>query len=504
MKKDPGIPNLFPYKNKLLQQVEQSKRRKEDDALRKREEHKERRKQLENAGDVVEGEVAMTDGVDTGEPEDVEALLDFEQYSDEDSAMQDNPNPMAALIASAADRAQDYEAQAPSDKGSESSDLESDAPHEPPSSSTNAHASSSRRAPAMQTLHQLINTSDVLLYVLDARDPPGTRSTQIEQQITFDPDKRLILVLNKIDLVPTAVLSGWLSFLRRSHLTLPIRASQGSGSSNVHSFSHGKLNSNATTSTLLKALKSYAGNPRVAARSKGSLRIGVLGYPNVGKSSIINALMSRFGSKHDVCPAGAEAGITTALREVKLDSRIRLVDAPGYILPSSATADGGGASQPSSDRRSQKADEHARLILLNAVPPREIEDVMPAVSLLLRRLSSSKELLDALKMTYSIPALNLDGDTTNDLLIHVARQRGRLGRGGIPNLQAAAQTVVNDWRDGRIMGWVGPPSQSSAAAKGDGGRYDQRANGDEKVLTSQWAKEFNLDELLNEDLSSSV
>jgi nuclear GTP-binding protein len=45
------------------------------------------------------------------------------------------------------------------------------------------------------------------------------------------------------------------------------------------------------------------------------------------------------------------------------------------------------------------------------------------------------------------------GDVTSDFLIQVAMKRGKLGKRGIPNLNAAAMTVITDWRDGRIEGW---------------------------------------------------
>jgi len=81
LKKDPGIPNLFPYKDKLLHEIEEGKRRKEEDAVKRREEAKARRQAVTSAG----GDVAM-EGAD--EEEDGE-LIDFDEEEDDedDTAM---------------------------------------------------------------------------------------------------------------------------------------------------------------------------------------------------------------------------------------------------------------------------------------------------------------------------------------------------------------------------------------------------------------------------------
>jgi len=53
--------------------------------------------------------------------------------------------------------------------------------------------------------------------------------------------------------------------------------------------------------------------------------VGVIGYPNVGKSSIINTLTGFLGGLLTACPTGAEAAVTTSLREVKLDKKLKMV-----------------------------------------------------------------------------------------------------------------------------------------------------------------------------------
>lgn len=381
---------------------------------------------------------------------------------------------MAALLASARARAMEYEEQHAHD--SDDSDAGSD-------SAPVIKQDTSRRA-FDKAFKDVIQHSDVILYVLDARDPDGTRSREVERQIMAadNGEKRLILILNKIDLVPPAVLKGWLTYLRRFFPTLPLKASK--SAPNARSFDHKNLTSEGTSAALLKALKSFAHSKQL----KRSVTVGVIGYPNVGKSSVINALTGRLGGSSSACPTGAEAGVTTSLREVKLDKKLKLLDSPGIVFPGSAPRDAGVT----------KAEAHARLVLMNAIPPKQIDDPISAVRLLLKRFSSSQSLMDKLFDVYSLPPLvgvTID-QLTRNFLIEVARRRGRLGKKGVPNLESAAMTVIMDWRDGRIQGWIDPPVGTGAGEVSGGIVSDTKVTEeDQKEVVSEWLEEFKIEGL---------
>ena len=103
--------------------------------------------------------------------------------------------------------------------------------------------------------------------------------------------------------------------------------------------------------------------------------------------------------------------------------------------------------------------------------------------------------------------ISSEGDSTTDFLIQVARKRGRLGKGGVPNLVSAATTVVMDWRDGRIQGWVDPPvlpiaGVGAAVESNDGD--EMAVVGDQKEIVKEWAAEFKLEGLWGDDGNAGV
>jgi len=270
-------------------------------------------------------------------------------------------------------------------------------------------------------LKKVVDTADVLLQVLDARDPIGTRIHKtMEEIILSKADKRMVLVLNKIDLVPKEVVSNWLTILRRSHPAIAIKAS------NIR---RGEEEDAATSNNpvgmdgLVQLLKNYC-RTGMGGKTKTTICVGIIGYPNVGKSSIINAL-----KRSRAVGVSPRPGFTTSMQEVVLDRNVRLLDSPGVVF----------------DDRSA--------LLGNCVDPESIDDPIPPVDALLKRCNPQ-----SLIMTYNIPAF--PKGNTMMFLAMVAKSYGRVLKGGIPDKIGAARSVLKDWNNGKIPYYTVPPADA--------------------------------------------
>ncbi len=285
-------------------------------------------------------------------------------------------------------------------------------------------------------LRKVVEASDVILQVLDARDPIGCRAKDVENLIltqqseTGAPNKRLVFILNKIDLVPSNVVQDWVKYLRREFPTIAFKSSTQKGRGFLGSIdvkaskaSNKILDTKSAVGAgaLLQLLKNYSRSLDV----KTGLTVGVIGYPNVGKSSIINSLKSQRAVQ-----TSPNAGCTKVLQQVRLDGNIMLVDSPGVLF--SADDD----------------DNHAGLLLRNALRVDQVTDPITAIGGILERCTPQQ-----LQAIYEIG----DYTTTQEFLMFVAHRRGKIGKGGVPIMDEAARCVLQDWNSGKIPFHTLPP-----------------------------------------------
>ncbi|XP_075629835.1 nucleolar GTP-binding protein 2 isoform X2 [Balearica regulorum gibbericeps] len=217
-------------------------------------------------------------------------------------------------------------------------------------------------------LYKVIDSSDVVVQVLDARDPMGTRSPHVESYLKKEKHwKHLIFVLNKCDLVPT-----WAT---------------------LHS-------------------------------DKKQISVGFIGYPNVGKSSVINTLRSK-----KVCNVAPIAGETKVWQYITLMRRIFLIDCPGVVYPS--------------------GDTETDIVLKGVVQVEKIKSPEDHISAVLERAKP-----EYIRKTYKIDSW----EDTEDFLEKLASRTGKLLKGGEPDLQTVSKMVLNDWQRGRIPFFVKPPN----------------------------------------------
>ncbi|KAG2245777.1 hypothetical protein Bca4012_091282 [Brassica carinata] len=311
-------------------------------------------------------------------------------------------------------------------------------------------------------LKKVIELSDVILEVLDARDPLGTRCTAMEGMVAeAGPNKQCVLVLNKIDLVPREAAEKWLKYLREESPAVAFKCStqeQRSNSGWKSSKASSKPSSVLQTSdclgadTLIKLLKNYSRSHEL----KKSITVGIIGLPNVGKSSLINSL-----KRAHVVNVGATPGLTRSLQEVHLDKNVKLLDCPGVVLLKTSSAN------------------DASIALRNCKKIEKLEDPVSPVKEILKLCSTQM-----LVTLYKIPSF----EGVDDFLYKVATVRGKLKKGGLVDIEAAARIVLRNWNEGKIPFYTMPPKR-------------EQGEHSESKIVPELAKEFNIDEVYSGESS---
>ncbi|AFZ79684.1 hypothetical protein BEWA_025330 [Theileria equi strain WA] len=258
-------------------------------------------------------------------------------------------------------------------------------------------------------LYKVIDCSDVVVQVIDARDPIGTRCMRLENYIKkHKTGKVLVLLMNKCDLVPSWVTAAWIKHLNREAPTVAFHAS---------------VTKPFGKNTLIQLLRQYS----QLFKDRKHFSVGFIGYPNVGKSSVINTLKGDRSCKTAPIP-----GETRVWQYVCLTKRIHLIDCPG-VTPC------------------EEGDD-ADKVLKGAIRVERINDPENYIERVLKIIKR-----ETLASRYGI-----DKDFTEEnFLDQVATKFGKFKKGKIPDVSIAARIVLYDFQRGRLPFYAEPPKSDN-------------------------------------------
>ncbi|KAE9456421.1 hypothetical protein C3L33_11680, partial [Rhododendron williamsianum] len=218
--------------------------------------------------------------------------------------------------------------------------------------------------------------------------------------------------IRKCDLVPAWATKAWLRVLSKQYPTLAFHAS---------------INKSFGKGSLLSVLRQFA---RLKS-DKQAISVGFVGYPNVGKSSVINTLRTK-----KVCKVAPIPGETKVWQYITLTKRIFLIDCPGVVY--------------------QNSDSETDIVLKGVVRVTNLPDASEHIGEVLKRVKK-----EHLKRAYKIT----DWEDDNDFLVQLCKLTGKLLKGGEPDLMNAAKMVLHDWQRGKIPFFVPPPKEEDGSLK---------------------------------------
>ena len=256
---------------------------------------------------------------------------------------------------------------------------------------------------AWELVRRAVRDADIVLEVVDARDPMATRSRELEA-MAERMGKRLVIVINKADLIPREVLEEWKRVLEREYPTIYVSARNRLG-----------------TRWLWRIVRKICGGRPV--------RIAVAGLPNVGKSTILNVLRGRHSSSTSPIP-----GWTKSVREARAAKWLRVVDTPGVVPRGSE-------------------DE---LAIKGALRPEALDDPVPTAIKLIELLKRKDPRV--FEKNYGVSASD-----PISLLEMLARRRGLLLKEGKLNVEEAARILIRDWQQGRLVVYFTPADYGLSA-----------------------------------------
>lgn len=242
-----------------------------------------------------------------------------------------------------------------------------------------------------QRVLNVIKQADVIIFVLDARMPELSRNTEIEKHIE-EAGKKCLYVFNKIDLVSRNALEK----LRKKHKNAFFT----------------KVKGKPNVGRLRTALQIEA------KRADEKVSVGIVGYPNVGKSAITNALL-RSGKTKVASFAGTTTGTQWATGK-----KFKMIDSPGVI---------------------PFEDDEVKLGILGAKNPEKLKHPeIVAMEIIKLFLDLDKKKLE------SHYGVNITETDEYEILLQIGKEKKLLQKGGVTDERRTSYMMIREWQTGKL------------------------------------------------------
>lgn len=261
-----------------------------------------------------------------------------------------------------------------------------------------------------QVARNVVNTSDIILEVLDARFIEETRNLELEEEIEKQK-KKIIYVLNKADLIKSKKLSEIKGTLYPYAI---VSCTKRQGIKDLRNLIK------RVAKTIEKREMREIRKDKVVIGEDSRIKVGVIGYPNAGKSSLLNILAGK-----SAAGVGADAGFTKNVQKIKLSEEIVLVDSPGVI--------------PEDHYSVTDKEKIAKHSLAGGKSYTQMKEPDMVVVELFKK---NKERLNEFYET--------EAESADELIEEVGKQKGFLKKGGVVNEDSAAREILRAWQMGEI------------------------------------------------------
>lgn len=259
---------------------------------------------------------------------------------------------------------------------------------------------------AGRAMQEALKLVDIVVELIDARAPVSSRNPELRELLQGKP---FLLVANKIDLAEPRESKRWVEWFAARDQKMFLLDSRHLGNFRG----------------LCELWKRMVAEDRAARGATRPLtrpiRVMIAGVPNIGKSTLINHL-----SEKNKAQVGPKPGVTKQNQWITLSKGIELLDTPGILWPNIR------------DKR------HELLLALLGNLKEELVDTVLLADYLWTELKEQSH------VKWSVLGFDSCPDTPDVLLEGLAKRRGLLKQGGIPDLFRSASTFIKEYRDGRL------------------------------------------------------